>query len=431
MRTRTLLAVTLVFLTISAHALPRDAPVPASPRAYCAQAKIGLFVHYTLGTYHDGHFGGTWTGPQGKPATDLNRVADSLDVHALAALAKSMGAQYVIFTAYHAGMNMLFPSRVWGEVFPNKVARRDLVGELADALQAQGIPLILYVHPDDRHDLTAAEQQKLVEMGYSSQANITEGSDRRPRDARWEALYVRLIAEIGWRYGRRLVGYWEDGGLADGPKVQAVMLAHTPGAAIWKNGGGSGPPATLVGSEDENRKQQWAATVAGNWWASGGKMTRTPREMYQATVLWAATQGQVNGGIAWSAGPYLTNQWEPGVAEAFQELGRLLRAHAPAIYGTLASTAYVTNPATNQKPEWGVATDSADGHSVYLHVFNPPPGASLHLGKPADGSVFHRATLLANGKAVNLTPNAQGYVLTLPKTEHWDYATVVCLSVKR
>lgn len=426
-----LLAFIIMARTIAAE--PATPPAAISPRAYCANAKMGLFVHYTLGTYRDGHYGGTWTDPKGKPATDINAVADSLDVNALASVAKGMGAQYVIFTAYHAGMNLLYPGRIWGRVFPNKVSKRDLIGDLADALKAKGIPLILYVHPDDQHDLTAAERKKLMENGYSTQVNITQqDSPQRPTDRTWQATYVRLIDEIGSRYGSRIYGYWQDGPMCDGPKVKEAMLEHTPDAAIWKNGGRGGPPATLIGSEVANRQQQWAATVAGNWWASGGKMSRTPREMYQTTVLWAATQGQTNGGIAWSAGPYVNNEWETGVAEAFKELGQLLHANGKAIYGTIASTSYVTNPATQKKPEWGVATDSADGSTVYLHVFNSPKGASLRIGKAADGRVFDRATLLSNGKAAELTATDRGYVLILPKAERWsDIDTVLCLSVKK
>jgi alpha-L-fucosidase len=392
---------------------------------------MGLFVHYTLGTYHDGHYGGTWTDPMGKPATDLNAVADGLDVKALASVAEGMGAQYVIFTAYHAGMNLMYPSPFWERVFPNKVSKRDLIGDLAEALKAKGIPLILYVHPDDRHDLTAEEQKRVMDNGYSAQFNATQGSRQRPKDPTWQATYVRLIDEIGSRYGGRIIGYWEDGGLSDGPTVKALMLKYTPDAAIWKNGGKSGPPTTLIGSETENRQEQWAATVAGNhWWASGGKITRTPREMYRTTVLWAATQGQVNGGIAWSAGPYVNNQWETGVAESFKELGRLLHANGQAIYGTVASTSYVATP--DAQPKWGVATDSADGSTVYLHVFNSPKDTELQVGKASDGRVFARATLLSDGKAVKLTATPEGYVLTLPKAERWsDVDTVVCLSVKK
>jgi len=409
---------------------PATPQAAISPRAYCANAKMGLFVHYTLGTYHDGHYGGTWTGPQGKPATNLNVVADALDVKALASVAKGMGAQYVIFTAYHAGMNLLYPSEIWGRVFPNKVSKRDLIGDLAGALRAQGIPLILYVHPDDRHDLTEAEQKQLLDHAYSTQVNITQGSGRRPKDPLWEAVYVQLIDEIGSRYGGRIAGYWEDGGLCDGPTVQAAMLKHTPDAAIWKNGGRSGPPATLIGSEGANQQHQWAATVAGNWWAGGGKMARTPREMYRTTVLWAATQGQVNGGIAWSAGPYVNNQWETGVAEAFSELGQLMHANGKAIYGTIASTSYVTSPTAH--PNWGVATDSADGSTVYLHVLNPPKELSLQISKTTDGRVFYQATLLSNGKALEFAATEHGYVLTLPQSEKWsDVDTVLCLAVKK
>lgn len=413
---------------------PPTPPASISPRAYCAHAKMGLFVTYAVGTYHDGHFGDTWTNPNGKPATDINALADGLDVKAMASMAKDMGAQYVIFSAYHAGMNLLYPSSLWGRIFPNKVSKRDVIGDLADALKVKGIPLILYVHPDDRHDLTQGEQRTLVEKGYSTMLNITAEPDEKHIDPAWYATYVRLIDEIGARYGGRIYGYWQDGPNCDGPKVKAAMLKHTPDAAIWINGGSSGPPATLIGDEAWNhppsQQQEWAATVTGNWWACGGKMKRTPREMYKSTVLWAATQGQVNGGIAWSAGPYVNNEWETGVAEAFKELGRLMHANGKAIYATLASTSYVTTQAAH--PQWGVATDSADGTTVYLHVFNAPKDTSLQIGKAADGRGFDRATLLSNGRAVRLTATDQGYVLTLPTAEKWDDVdTVLCLAVKK
>jgi len=391
---------------------------------------MGLFVHYTVGSLSDGQYRGTWTDPKGKPVTDVNTLTEGLDVNALAEVAKGMGAQYVIFTSYHAGMNLLYPSQIWAKVFPNKVSRRDLISDLADALKAKGIPLILYVHPDDRHDLTAAEQKRLVDSGYSTQVNIAGEPDQRPIDPVWQATYARLIGEIGSRYGSRIYGYWQDGGVCDGPKVKALMLEHTPEAAIWINGGASTPPATLIGSEGANQLHQWAALVTGNWFASGGEIKRTPREMYQTTVLWGATQGQTNGGISWSAGPYLNNEWETGVAEAFKELGRLMRINGKAIYGTLASTSYVTTPATH--PKWGVATDSPDGSTVYLHVFMPPKDASLPIDKAADGRAFDRATLLGNAEAMGFAATDHGYLLTLGKGQRWsDVDTVICLGVKK
>lgn len=414
---------------ISRSALP-SSQANVSPGAYFVRAKMGLFVHYTVGSLQDGTYSGTWSDAKGKPVTDINVLANGLDVAALANVANAMGAQYVIFTPYHAGMNLLYPSRVWGKVFPNKIAKRDLIGDLADALKAKGIPLVLYVHPDDRHDLTPAEQQKLVDSGYSTQINVRGEPDQRPIDPAWQATYVRIIDEIGTRYGSRIYGYWQDGRVCDGPKVKATMLRHTPDAAIWINGGSSGPPSTLIGSEGPHQQHQWAALVTGNWFASGGKTTRTPREMYQTTVLWGATRGQTNGGISWSAGPYLNNQWEIGVAEAFKQLGRLMRLNSAAIYGTVASTAYITTPAAH--PKWGVATDSADGRTVYAHIFTPPNEPLLEIGKPADGRVFDGATLLSNGKAMGFTTTEDGYVLRLPAGEHWDDVdTVICLAIKK
>jgi hypothetical protein len=66
------------------------------------------------------------------------------------------------------------------------------------------------------------------------------------------------------------------------------------------------------------------------------------------------------------------------------------------------------------------ATRSIDGTLDYIHVLRPPVGRSVQLPFPVDGRSFTAATLLVNGKTAALTPNAFGYLLTLPADENWD-----------
>ena len=73
--------------------------------------RLGLFVHYLffdavralagepIGRKDDGTVVGS-----------LDELANGLDVEGLADAARTMRAEYVIFTAWHANMNAMFPS---------------------------------------------------------------------------------------------------------------------------------------------------------------------------------------------------------------------------------------------------------------------------------------------------------------------------------
>jgi hypothetical protein len=404
-----------------------------SPRQQLANAKLGLFVHYV--------FGLTQAAPGEPPLADVNAFGNALDVDGIAQMAKSMGAQYVVFTSMHWRMTVLFPSHVWGGLFPDHVTKRDLVGDLAKALDREHIRLVLYVHPDDRHDFTTPMLQKLIKSGFCSP--FFHGGE--PHDPRWNRLYYRLLEEIGRRYGKAVAGYWEDdrGGSSNGEKVQGIMERYTPEAAIWVNGNTSRPPATLVGGEnwklfDHNpaphlyntSTHQAAIVIAKDWWATRGKLSYTPASLYRFLICSIGTQGQKNGGVLYATSPFSNNQWASGVREGFAALGKMVRARAKAIYDTVPSRAYVSGESVKEKPQWGVAVDSLDGRTVYLHVLMQPSGRTLQIAKAANGVAFSRAAFL-NGKSVRIRPNRFGYRLDLPASAAWDPVdTVIALHVK-
>jgi hypothetical protein len=423
----------LALLLLPHLLIPPTAGAKESPRQQLANAKLGLFVHYV--------FGLTQSAPGTPPMQNVNAFAGALNVNGIAQMAKTMGAQFVIFTSMHWRMTVLFPSNVWGGIFPNHVAQRDVIGALASALHREGIPLVLYVHPDDRHDFTKPMLDKLVHAGYCSPS--FHGGE--PHDPKWNRLYYRLLNEIGARYGKGIAGYWEDdrGGGSNGVKVQQIMEHYTPGAAIWVNGDFNGPPATFVGGEnwklfDHNAAphlyntstDQVAIVIAKTWWASKGKLTYAPASMYRFLICSIATNGEHNGGVVYAASPFSDNQWETGVAAGLATLGKLVKANASAIYNTVPSRAYASGEAAGQKPSWGAAVDSPDGRTVYLHVLMSPSSRRLQIGKPADGVRFSGAALLS-GQAVTILPDSSGYLLTLPPNATWSKVdTVIALHVK-
>jgi hypothetical protein len=441
---RSALANTSVFVIFSLVLLvPAHQAIFAATmgRTNLANAKLGLFVHYV--------FGLTEAAPGKPPLKNVNRFADDLNVNGIANMASAMGAQYVIFTAYHWRMTMLFPSRVWGGIFPNHVSHRDVISALAAALKAKGIALVLYVHPDDRHDFPLPMLNKLVRLGWTSRRDVQYClRGREPHDPKWNRLYYRILNEIGRRYGTKISGYFEDdwGGGSNGNTVRQIMLRYTPHAAIWVNGFRAGPPATLIGGENwtlfnhnpapqlyPTTSHMLAVVVTGNWgvwWAAKGHLNYTPQAMYRFFICSIATRGNHNGGVVYATSPFSNNQWEPGVRKGLAELGRFIKSRARSIYNTVPSRAYVSGDSIAQKPDWGVAVDSINGKTVYLHVLIPPKGRVLQIGRPADHVKFSSARLL-NGRFLAISRSRGGYKLTLPAGVKWSAVdTVIALRVK-
>jgi len=428
-----LIAALVPWTVVTAQTQPSPAP---QPREALSKQKLGFFVHYVDGL--------TPENPQGAKTTDLKAFARSLDVKALADTIQKSGAEYAIFTVYHAGMKMLYPSKVWGDIFPDKVADRDVIGELADELAKRNIRLVLYVHPNDRHDLSVADQQKLISLGWASTVLkkdpiwLEKKGDKkftglRGADEKWNKMYFRIIEELGQRYGKKISGYWQDGPGPDGAEVQRIMYRFTPGAAIWLNSAASRPdllPANLLGGEyivkpntlpepqkSKTTTMQNSITVNGSWWAANKPPLYTPENLYRMAVTMAATSGSGNGGFVLAAGPFADNTWGPGMSECLSSVGGLMKSRGPSIYGTVPGKAFPTT--AKAQPDWGVSTESADGSTVFLHVLFPPQDPTLRIAKPADGRRLTGAALL-DGTPVAIKPNEAGYELTLPPSAKWD-----------
>lgn len=125
------------------------------------------------------------------------------------------------------------------------------------------------------------------------------------------------------------------------------------------------------------------------------------------------------GGGAWSFGPHPGGRWELGVPAFCDRLGKLIGKTGPSLFGTRPSEAYVT---TENTPLIGLpyaATESQDGQTTYLHVFNPPRGRSLQFPLPADGRHFSSAKMLT-GEKIKLIQGESGITLTVASPFVWD-----------
>jgi hypothetical protein len=123
-------------------------------------------------------------------------AVEAFDVNAFASLLEAMGAGYVIFTLNHAHPHCPAPIQAWEAVHPGWTTRRDLVGDIASALEKRGIRFILYINSPTLTNFGKTGATGLYELIFSEE-QFTE-------------IHKNVLTEIGSRYGEKLAGYWFD-----------------------------------------------------------------------------------------------------------------------------------------------------------------------------------------------------------------------------
>jgi hypothetical protein len=149
--------------------------------SWMVAAGYGLMFHWTSQTVPR----------QGPPQSYCDAVRN-FDVERFAETVSKMGAGFVVFTTSHAGFYFPGPNAVIDSILPGRTCPRDLVGDLADALNRRNIQLELYFHPG--HD----------DAPWWQRTHFNE--DKSAYFRQWCAI----ISAIGNRYGKRLAGFWFD-----------------------------------------------------------------------------------------------------------------------------------------------------------------------------------------------------------------------------
>jgi hypothetical protein len=137
--------------------------------------------------------------PRQGPAKPWPQDVDDFDVRAFADVVQQTGAGYVIFTSSWGPEYLPAPIQAIEDILPGRTSERDLISEIADALEGRGIKLMLYYH-----------------SGYPCYHAIDEewwhavGGDKADKAAFHDHL-CRIVAEVGERYGRKVAGWFFDG----------------------------------------------------------------------------------------------------------------------------------------------------------------------------------------------------------------------------
>lgn len=430
----TLLAVGLLTLSnLLANAETKTPAKDPRPNAVAfRQMRHGIFISNVYGL----------TGwPDSRNEATLDEFADAFDVKTFAEQMEEMGVEYVYFTAWHKAMHCLAPCRALDKWLPGHTSKRDLVGEIADALHAKGIKLVIYAHPSDWHDLTPEEQAKI---GFTA-----VGPDK---NAKVNHLINEVFAEISQRYGKKpnVLGFWWDswrgnGGCIDMTRLRKTVLEAFPGAILLSNNfdpaiidfysheGGGPPPLDAMQPLKDNQ----AFFLLGDWWSAGrgsgwyGGRPISPQDLYRFLLLNVGTGAP--GGMTWAMSPLADGKTWPSDNQplvAMQALGKLIDPVRPSICGVLPSRNWLLPPGTVwPKAPAFVAGRSPSNTHEFVHILKPPTERFIDLPKPVES--FSGARMFLSKKPVAITLQTDGLRLTLPDGESWsDLDTVIELAIK-
>ena len=385
----------------------------------------------------------------------IDEMADPFDVEQFIKDIQSFNPEYVVFTAWHAEMNPVFPCKAMDQWRgKGHSAKRDLMGEIIEALRPTGIKFVMYLHPSDGHDMTEADQELL---GWNE--SIDQSKHWGPgRYVKWNNFMNDVFDEVCSKYGKDIVAFWIDGGWqrVDRDRLKKTAWKYNPKAEFvsgWDNAGwchqfnqacppdaANGIPASIPWDADTWPSLRDNANLlqGGCWWTTGGTAKVSPVGMLRYTVL-HVSGNTGGGGVGWAAGNYTDGSWEPQVKQYLTMLGDLMKPIEESIKNTRPSTSYVTGQGTRiaSLPNGCVATSSADNAYEYIHVLVPPIDENfryqhfIELPAPQDYKKFTSAVMLRTGRQAKVTQTDKGVRIDIPWLDAWDPVdTVIKLTVQ-
>jgi hypothetical protein len=150
---------------------------------------------------------GPWGYPKHRDKKSLNEQAEDFDVKQFVNMVKSTGASYVIWSitwwTYQMDAPISSVDKIVGN--GNLTSQRDLIGEVANALQDQGIRFMLYYNEKGANPHSDFWQAQ----DWPSSFGQTGVGDRSTFFSNW----LKIIKQIGNRYGHNLDGWFFDDGM--------------------------------------------------------------------------------------------------------------------------------------------------------------------------------------------------------------------------
>ena len=126
----------------------------------------------------------------------FQKAVDAFDLDGFIEAVEYTGADYVLFTSAHALQMLPAPHPVLDRILPGRTCKRDLIGELADALAAKGKHLLVYYNHSCNHQQDSAWERA---VGYHA-----------PNKERFARNIMDIVGHMGERYKEKIKAWWFD-----------------------------------------------------------------------------------------------------------------------------------------------------------------------------------------------------------------------------
>ncbi len=377
---------------------------------------FGVFIHWGIYSM----FGqGEWYLNYGPTAKEYAKAArgfypDKFDARQWVKAIKDAGAKYIcVTTRHHDGFSMFGTKQSDYNIVDATPFKRDVIKELAEACQEEGIALHLYYSHIDwtREDYP------------SGRTGLETGRD--PKNRNWPAYYDfmnRQLTELLTNYGPIgaiwFDGKWdhdEDATPFDWQLEDQYALIHRlqpsclvgnnhhqnpfPGEdiQIFERDAAGENTAGLSGQEVSRLPLETCQTMNGMWgYKIKDQNYKTPEELIKYLIKVAG----LGGNLLLNVGPQPSGEIPQAALDNFKEMGKWMRKYGETIYATTAGDVTPT--------EWGATTRKGD--KLYVHVLdkNAP---EVYL--PLKAKVKKAESFVGKNK-VKFVRTAEGYALSVP-----------------
>ncbi|WP_443943663.1 alpha-L-fucosidase [Pedobacter sp. AW1-32] len=366
---------------------------------------LGQFIHWGIyaipgGQWEGKTYGGaaewirSWSG-NGAPAnwketydqlyTKFNPTDFNAD--AWAAQAKQMGAKYVIFTTKHHDGFCMWPSKYTKYTVQYTPYKKDIVKQVVDAYDAQGIDVYLYFsiidwnHKGYQSGIPKTKADSLAYEGFKSftRNQLIELLTKYPKakglwfDGTWDAAWVKQskFADDLEKELRKL-----HPGLVIGSRFRADENGKRHFDSNHKMMGDyeQGWERKLPENIEVLQGRDWdcVMTIPPNQWGYNSDWKSSYIKTTDDLTDMLLHAVSMNGNLVINFGPDGKGNIRPEEGKIAEELGKWVNKNGEAIYGT----GYSGLP----KPDFGYFTKKEN--KLFLTVFNKPVNNVLRLPIP-------------------------------------------------